>query len=655
MKNIRLQLMTERLLTGSFKIQIIALIVFTALIIFFGSILVFSFWEYGFAEAIWWSFLRITDPGNLALDTATSVRFIGSIVAILGWVIFGLLISIISTSIQLRLEELQKGRSAVHYKNHAIVFGWNQTIFSILDELTASQNIKDAPVVVMSNKKTEDMYSEIKSFCRPSTVNNIICRNGNPESMEDQIRVNIAQADIVIVLNNHLEVGSFNSDAAALKTLLAYSNKDHKVLTDELSKVTKSSTNVIVEISRPEYLDFIKGIIPSDISDINNQKINLLPVITTKVLGKILAVCAMQPGLSRVYQELFSYHYYDESNKGKTSEIYFHRLFECGVNEEVVFEDLFFGFEKAILIGYMKDGKTPVINPPVGSEKATATIDPHKDYIIYVADDHDIVKYVRPAYIPKLETIPAQKNDSLFAQNKVLVLGNGFKAETVIKELFGFLTAGSEITCSKSLESQLDFTLATKDLKMHYREMEKIDTILFDLIGGRDYDFDLIIFADEVKDPYNYDSRSLMCLAGINAVAKSKNRKPRVVMELFDPKNAELAQTAHADDVIIGSELVSNYLVQVARTPEREFVYSELLTAGGSEIYFKPVKLYKANDNPISFSELRIAARHRNEIAIGYTYGDDVQFAYIINPSPDDRKVKRDNFKNLIVLAEDAS
>jgi ion channel POLLUX/CASTOR len=62
-------------------------------------------------------------------------------------------------------------------------------------------------------------------------------------------------------------------------------------------------------------------------------------------------------------------------------------------------------------------------------------------------------------------------------------------------------------------------------------------------------------------------------------------------MELFDSKNAELAQTANADDVIIGSELLSNYLVQITRIPERHSIYEELLTAGGSEIYIKPLRI----------------------------------------------------------------
>jgi len=648
MKSLRLQLMSERLLAGSFKVQILSLIIFTILIILLGTVFVIIFWEFRFGEALWWAFLRITDPGNLATDTALTTRVIGSLVAILGWVVFGLLISIISTAIQLRLNELQKGRGAIDYVNHAVVLGWNQTIYSVLDELTASQSSNSNPVVVMSGKETEDMYSQIKSFCKKQTINQVICRNGNPESPVDQKRVNIAMASQIIILNNQLEVGSFNSDASTLKTILAYSNCINSDNNNSSSQAEKKTAHIVAEISQPAYLKFVRGII-----DLDNENycIKLHPVVTTEVLGRILTACALQPGLSKVYQELFSYHQAGSANKGKTSEVYFHNLGDCGIKTEVKFKDLFFGFTNAVLIGYMKAGGKPVINPPTISKEADVTLIPNKDYIVYIANDDQKVNYKKPDNAPVIMEIPKKKNYSAYIKKKVLVLGTGFKAQTVINGLIGFLTDGSEIFCSSSLKTKISLESAAKELEIYYHDMDKIDTILFDLIGGKDYNFDLIIFAEEVKNPLTYDARSLMCLAGINTAATNKN-PPRVVMELFDPKNAELAQSANADDVIIGSELLSNYLVQVAILPDRDYVYSELLTEGGSEIYFKPIDLYIDGNIPVSFNELRVAARLRDEIAVGYVYNDDCAFSYVINPDQDEREEKKSNLLSLIVLAE---
>ena len=126
-------------------------------------------------------------------------------------------------------------------------------------------------------------------------------------------------------------------------------------------------------------------------------------------------------------------------------------------------------------------------------------------------------------------------------------------------------------------------------------------------------------------------------------------------MELFDSKNAELAQNANADDVIIGSELLSNYLVQITRVPERHAIYEELLTAGGLELDIKPIELHSKEDKILSLKELMVSARKRNEIAIGYTYEENNQFRYAINPPPNMRDIKNEHIQKALVIAEDYS
>jgi ion channel POLLUX/CASTOR len=655
MKSKHFRLVSERFLIGSFKFQITALIVFSLIIIVTGSIFIAFFREHSFFEALWWSFLRITDPGHLANDMRPAVRFISAVISISGWVIFGLLISIISNSIQSKLNEMQKGRGAVHYENHTVILGWNQNMFSVLDELVVSQHQDDAPVVVMSNKSPEEMFNGIRSFCKHETVKNVVCRNGNPESSNDQLRVNVVKADNIIVLNNHLELGLFNADASALKTILALNKniKDYeaKKPVDHFDR----EKHIVVEISQPAYLRFIEGIIAVD-SKHNNIK--HYPIVMTEIFGKILTSCALQPGMSKVYDELFSYYRSGNYNGTTTSEIYLRSLSSFGIKERVKFEDLIFGFDQALPIGFKKVGENSVLNPHVKLNETEIYLDP-ADELIYIADDDRVLTYVEPSNLPTMEVMTDLKNQEAFEKRNVLVLGSGFKAELVVNELCKFLDTGSEITCSGIIESRIKTTLNNHkdngEIKLHYHDMKKIDSIIFHLIEGQGGGFDLIIFADEIKDPNSYDARSLMILAGINSAFKQCKKKPRIVMELFDSKNAELAQNANADDVIIGSELLSNYIVQVTKVPERHAIYEELLTAGGSELYIKPIELYTKEDKILSFKELMVSARNRNEIAIGYTYEENNQFRYAINPPPNMRDIKNEHIQKALVLAEDCS
>lgn len=646
MRKARLQMLSEKLLAGSFKLQFIALLIFTITIVVLGSLLVVLLWEYRFGEALWWAFLRITDPGNLSYDTASPVRVVGSAVAILGWVVFGLLISIISTAIQARLSELQKGRSRIHYKNHTVVLGWNQTIFSVLDELVFFQAEGDPPVVVMAEKSTEEMYSQINSYCKKETVKKVFCRTGNPESVADQKIVNIHWACKVIVLSSYLEKGSFSADAATLKTALAYNKNiiDHEESKDEL--LCKEKANIVLEISQPLYLKYIEGIMSSGE---NNSRVNHYPVVTTDIIGKILAACALQPGLSYVYNELFSYFSYLQINGSGTSEIYIMPLADIGFNKPVHFDDLLYGFDNAIAIGYRKNGKNLVVNPHEGNGGANVLLAP-EDSVIYIADTREAFQCNQKLEEPSFN-IEFRENPEANERKNVLVIGNGFKAVVVVNTLFSFLAAGSKVSCSDSIKEKIEVDAAKAGLTLNTIPMDNVDDLVQKLNSGEVVDFDLVIFADEVEDTSSYDARLLMCLAGINTAFK--NNKPRIVMELFESSNVELAQTAHAEDVIIGTELLSNYLVQIADSPERHQIYAELLTYGETEIYIKPVDLYRNGQQSISFRELMIAAHERKEIAIGFAWEENGKYKHMINPHLEFRFEKDPRIQRAIVLAED--
>lgn len=157
-----------------------------------------------------------------------------------------------------------------------------------------------------------------------------------------------------------------------------------------------------------------------------------------------------------------------------------------------------------------------------------------------------------------------------------------------------------------------------------------------------------VVYVEDVDDPGDHDARGLMFLAGINA-ACNKGSRPRVVLDLLDPRNIPLARSISADDVIIGSELVSKYMVQIALAPSRYQVLDELLNYGGSEIYIKPLHFYGKHESP--FNEIMEAARLRDEIAIGYTWKDSNGHQCVINPCTAARTINASKMDKVVVLA----
>ena len=61
-------------------------------------------------SAIWWAFLRLTDPGYLGDDQGTLLRFVSTVVTILGYVLFmGSLIAIMTQWLHSTITRLEKG------------------------------------------------------------------------------------------------------------------------------------------------------------------------------------------------------------------------------------------------------------------------------------------------------------------------------------------------------------------------------------------------------------------------------------------------------------------------------------------------------------------------------------------------------------------
>ena len=77
----------------------------------------------GFAEAFWQTLMRSIDAGTVAGDTGWGYRALMLAVTVGGIFIVSLLISVLSSGLQSKLEELRKGRSFVVEEGHTLILG----------------------------------------------------------------------------------------------------------------------------------------------------------------------------------------------------------------------------------------------------------------------------------------------------------------------------------------------------------------------------------------------------------------------------------------------------------------------------------------------------------------------------------------------------
>ena len=93
-----------------------------------------------FSEAIWWAFLRLTDPGYLGDDKGLVLGTASTIVTVLGYVLFmGSLIAIMTQWLNETMRTLEKGLTPIAQNNHVLILGWTNRTPTIVHELVLSE------------------------------------------------------------------------------------------------------------------------------------------------------------------------------------------------------------------------------------------------------------------------------------------------------------------------------------------------------------------------------------------------------------------------------------------------------------------------------------------------------------------------------------
>jgi hypothetical protein len=131
----------------------------------------------------------------------------------------------------------------------------------------------------------------------------------------------------------------------------------------------------------------------------------------------------------------------------------------------------------------------------------------------------------------------------------------------------------------------------------------------------------------------------------------------RIVSEMLDARNRELAEVTQADDFIVSNKLTSLMLSQVSENKALNAVFTDVFDPDGSEIYLKPAGNYVEPGVEVSFYTVVEAARRRGEVAIGYrqmAHAKDAARSYGVAVNP--KKSARLAFTGadqVIVLAEE--
>ena len=372
---------------------------------------------------------------------------------------------------------------------------------------------------------------------------------------------------------------------------------------------------------------------------------NRLQIVSSaKVISKVIVQAIRNPGLSNVYNELFSY---------AGNSIYVQQVPEC---TDLAIEEIAYRITDAVPVGITWKKRQD------GNVKHAVALNPEPDYEI--AEDEKLVFIARSLPVHYLESetgyqssLAQEGGGRTRVPRRVLLIGWTDMIYDILLELDAHSLQGSEITilCGRPPEDAL------KRIEEHQQEPFKNVALAFiqgDAADAEVYaDIDLnsyqslVVLADDWGDDKgDVDTRTLRILLRLSDLRKYDEARAHTVVELVDEANSDLIAGMHVDDVIISPIVVSAQLAQIARQDVLGPIYRELLSAGGVEISLRPVADYVALNTDCRYNDLVYAAQQKLEIALGLRLSRN-NGDVLLNP-PRDKTWRLSENDQVIVLAQ---
>lgn len=567
-----------------------------------------------FVEGMWLSLMRTLDSGTMGGDEGRGFRITMLLVTLGGIFIVSALIGVLNSGLEAKLDELRKGRSFVIEKDHTLILGWSPKVFTIVSELVlANENRHKPRIVVLAEKDKIEMEDEIRDEVGDTGKTRIICRTGSPLALNDLEIVNPHQARSIVVLAPESE----EPDSQVIKTILAITNNPDR---------RPEPYHIVAEIAEPKNLE-VARMVGKDEAQL---------IVTGDLISRIIVQTSRQSGLSVVYTELLDF---------GGDEIYFTAEPKLAGR---TFGDALLAYEDSAIIGLRsRDGRIR-LNPPMDTRIEEG------DRVIAISEDDDTVKVSdQPGAVDERAIHGASPTAP--RPERTLILGWNERGPAIVRELDRYVSPGSELTLVAPGISEVRLSLANQ--KGTLLSADTTDREVLDGLKVETYDQVILLCYSDSLDVQEADARTLITLLHLRDMANKGGHDFRIVSEMLDVRNRELAEVTQADDFIVSNKLTSLMLAQISENRELTAVFEDLFDPEGSEVYLKPASDYVELGIEVNFYTVAEAARRRGEVAFGYrqlAYAKDAARAYgvVVNPKKSAKLVfTRED--QVIVLAEE--
>ena len=639
----RLKFLLERYLVRGARYQLLAVAALIGMVSIVGGALVRfdAHHQETFGEAVWWAFLRLTDPGYLGDDVGLVPRIVSTILTVLGYVLFmGSLVAIMTQWLNSTIRGLEAGFTPVARKNHVLVLGWTGRAGTVIGDLFRSEGrlrrflqrrgARQLHVVLLAEEVSPHLLQDLKERVGARwNPNQITLRSGSALRVDHLARVDFLGAGVILVpVGEFLGAGPENADTRTIKTLLSMSNHPMRRGHHELPLA-------VVELFDSRKTELARGAYAGPVEVLAGDA----------VVSRLIAQNVRHPGLSHVYRELLTH--------GDGTEIYVRVLPQCvGKN----FGDLVGRFPSALLLGAVrKRGRAfePHLKPP------RDFVFGEEDRLVLMAQSYDATDPGdRPSAAtlkPTQTAVPAATAPQL---RRMLVLGWNHRVPALIGEFASYGGESFVIDVASIVSSEERQTLlARHELDLESIELSHIQadyTAPKDLKRLRPESYDNIIMMgnDWIASGEESDARTIVGYLLLQKILANHPR-PQILIELLDQENVSLLGE-RPSEVLISPLILSHMLAQVGLRRELAPVFEELFAASGTEFAFRSASDFGLTGGVVTFLEVQSAVLACGDLALGVRIGEGTEDASGLELNPPKTRQYSLTPQDMVVLLSSA-
>ncbi|MDF1799266.1 MAG: hypothetical protein P1V81_08840 [Planctomycetota bacterium] len=556
--------------------------------------------------AIWWSFLRLTDPGYLGDDEGLVLRVVSTVVTVLGYVLFmGSLIAIMTQWLALTIRKLESGLTPIAMENHFVILGWtNRTTEIVKKLLTAGGRIErffahrkgsdKLRVVILAEEVDAQLRQDLRdSLGKDWSESQVFLRSGSSLQLEHLQRLDILRAAVVIVPGADFELGGAElNDTRVVKTLLTV---------DALFRKDPAATTpcVVAELFDPHKVTIADNAIRARSEIITGDRL----------ISRLLSQSLRHPGAGTVLLRLLTHR---EGNG-----LYLRAFPELvGATPRGLIQR----FPRAVVLGVVSnlgDATTVRLDPTVD-----VTVEQGDLLILLAQKFDDCIPIAASSTEQPPARVGALAADPRPERQRLLILGWSYKIPTLLAELLESGRDRFDVTILSKVDRH-ERTRALSHLDLEQRvEVHMVEgdySLERDLKATEPHSFDHVLFLASgwMQSSEEADARTVLGLLLLRSLLEGHTAGPEVLVELLDPGNASILG-AGADVTFVSSRILSHLLAHVGLLPELNEVFDELICAGGTEIELRSVQDLGLEPDGVTFAQVQASAAGLGCVGLGF-------------------------------------